>query len=556
MKDDAMAVGPRADRLEQSECAGNVRADEITWSVDAAVDVTFGREVHDEIRTRALEQIVDGGTVGDVHPFERVVRTPADVVEIAQIGSVCQDVDVDEADLRKTGHQQIEKVRTDEAGSACDDYVHHEEVRAGRKNAPYSNIGRRGPFCTPTPADYPAVNVLFLTHRLPYAPNRGDRVRAFHVLRMLAGKADVEVVSLAHDAEEAAHGADLAHLASSVRVVRVARYRNLVRAAFALPTARPLTHVMLDAPTLVPTLEAAVSQRRPDVVLAYCSGMARLAMAPPLAGVPFVLDMVDVDSAKWRDLSRVASRPLSWIYRREASCLRTFEARATRAAVRSLVVTDREREELLSIVPGGSVTVVPNGVDVDGLQPTAPPARDARVVFCGVLNYAPNEEAARLLGRDIWPLVRRRRPDATLTLVGSSPTATVRALASRELGIEVTGAVPDVRPYLWSAAVAAAPLVTARGIQNKVLEAVAAGLPTVVTPNIMDSLPLTLRPACVSATGAAGLADAIVALLDMSPADRRATASRADVGGLAWERQLAPLADILQEAAATRPQPR
>jgi sugar transferase (PEP-CTERM/EpsH1 system associated) len=397
------------------------------------------------------------------------------------------------------------------------------------------------------------VNVLFLTHRLPYAPNRGDRVRAFHILRTLAGRADVEVVSLVHDDEEAAHGSDLAHLASSLRIVRVARRRNLVRAALALPTHRPLTHVMLDAPALQPTLEAAVAQRRPDVVLAYCSGMARLALAPPLTSVPFVLDMVDVDSAKWRELSRVASIPLSWVYRREASCLRQFEARATRAAVRSLVVTDREREELLSIAPGAPVTVVPNGVDVESLRPTAPPATDARVVFCGVMNYAPNEEAARLLGRDIWPLVRRRRPDATLTLVGSSPTAQVQALASRDLGIEVTGAVPDVRPYLWSAAVAAAPIVTARGIQNKVLEAVAAGLPTVVTPNIMDSLPATLRPACVSASGAASLADAIVALLDMPPAERRATALRADVAGLAWERQLAPLADILQEAAATRP---
>jgi sugar transferase (PEP-CTERM/EpsH1 system associated) len=394
------------------------------------------------------------------------------------------------------------------------------------------------------------VKVLFLTHRLPYAPNRGDRVRAFHILRILAGRADVEIVSLAHDAEEASHGKDLAGLASSLHVVRVAKRRNLLRAGLALPTSRPLTHVMLDAPALLPTLANAVSRRQPDVVLAYCSGMARLAMAPPLAGVPFVLDMVDVDSAKWLALSHVSHVPLAWVYRREATRLRQFEARAARAAVRSLVVTEREREELLSIAPGAPVTVVPNGVDVAGLKPTTPPGRDARVVFCGVMNYAPNEEAARLLARDIWPRVRQHRPDATLTIVGSSPTAQVQALASPSLGIEITGAVPDVRPYLWSAAVAAAPIVTARGIQNKVLEAVAAGLPTVVTPNIMDSLPVSLRPACVSAADAPALAAAIVTLLDLSPTDRRAMAARADVESLAWERQLAPMIDILQQAAA------
>jgi glycosyltransferase involved in cell wall biosynthesis len=139
-----------------------------------------------------------------------------------------------------------------------------------------------------------------------------------------------------------------------------------------------------------------------------------------------------------------------------------------------------------------------------------------------------------------------------LTIVGSHPTRAIRALASERDGIRVTGAVPDVRPYLWRAAVAVAPILTARGIQNKVLEAVAAGLPTVVTPNIMSSLPATIADACVAAETTDALANAIVGLLDQSPEQRRAIAARAHVDTLTWERQLANVPAILAEAAGRR----
>jgi len=187
-------------------------------------------------------------------------------------------------------------------------------------------------------------------------------------------------------------------------------------------------------------------------------------------------------------------------------------------------------------------------VDVDGLRPPRGPSAAPGVVFCGVMNYAPNEQAAMLLAREIWPIVRQRRPDATLTLVGSSPTRAVMALADPARGIVVTGAVPDVRPYLWDSAIAAAPIVTARGIQNKVLEAVAARLPTVVTPNIMASLPEAVASACVAAEGAPALADAIIALLNCSPGERRTIAERAHVDELSWQQQLGPISGLLREA--------
>jgi sugar transferase (PEP-CTERM/EpsH1 system associated) len=397
------------------------------------------------------------------------------------------------------------------------------------------------------------VRVLFLTHRLPYAPNRGDRVRAYHLLQQLRRWAEVDLVSLVHDDEEASHAGEI-RAAASVTIVRVPRLRNLARSLLALPTNRPLTHTLLDASGLDETVGRVVRERSPSVVLAYCSGMARLALQPMLRPLPLVLDLVDVDSAKWAALAAASSWPRSWVYRREARTLARFENEAARHAVSTLVVTEKERGTLARIARGARIEVVQNGVDAQSLRPQATPSVTPTVVFCGVMNYAPNEQGALWLGRNVWPLVRQKRADARLEIVGSDPSHQVRDLAVRDGTITVTGRVPDVRPHLWAAAVGAAPLFTARGIQNKVLEAVAAGLPTVVTPVVREGLPDEVAAACVTADGASAFADAIVALLAMSPDERRAQALRADLAALSWERRLAPLHGILTDAhlAVTR----
>jgi sugar transferase (PEP-CTERM/EpsH1 system associated) len=283
------------------------------------------------------------------------------------------------------------------------------------------------------------------------------------------------------------------------------------------------------------------------VVLAYCSGMARLALDPPLDGVPFGLDMVDVDSAKWAALTSTSSFPRSWIYRREANLLGAFEGRAATRAVATMVVTEPERDTLRRLAPRARIEVIGNGVDVASLAPAGPPSELPVVVFCGVMNYAPNVEGARWLAREVWPIVRRARPDARLQIVGADPLDSVRALAGVE-GVEVTGSVPDVRPYLWNAAVSAAPLLTARGVQNKVLEALAAGLPVVVTPVVAEGLPEVVRPACPAGPTAERFAQEVLRLLALPGAARRARATAVDLSPLGWDRRLEPVLGLLDEA--------
>lgn len=393
------------------------------------------------------------------------------------------------------------------------------------------------------------MRVWFLTHRLPFAPNRGDRIRAFHMLRFLQRRAEVHLLSLVHDREEAGAAAQMQESAASVVTAHVPAWRNRARAAVRLPTGAPLTHLLLDAPELAPKLERLRATHPPDVVLAYCSGMAPYAMSPALAGVPFVLDMVDVDSQKWQQLGRTGRWPHRLIYRREGVLLERFERRAIDAAFATLAVNRKEAAALHRLDPRARVMTVENGIALETFAPTGPPSTERAVVFCGVLDYAPNEEAAVRLARDIWPRVRARCADARLYLVGANPTARVRSASAADASIEVTGTVPDVRPYLWKSAVSAAPIHVARGLQNKVLEALAAGLPAVVSPAVAEGLPPGVMPAVTTADTDEAMAAAICELMMQTPDERRARAGSADLGALSWDRQLQPLFTVLQQAS-------
>jgi glycosyltransferase involved in cell wall biosynthesis len=165
-----------------------------------------------------------------------------------------------------------------------------------------------------------------------------------------------------------------------------------------------------------------------------------------------------------------------------------------------------------------------------------------------VMNYRPNEEGALWLAREVWPLVRDRRPSARLRLVGAHPTRRLLRIPSTDQNISVSGAVADVRPFLWQAALAVAPLHLSRGIQNKVLEAVAAGLPTVVTSAVAAGLPVEIRNALWIADDPTTFADAIVDGLELPPAARRARATATNIEALSWESRLAPLIGILSAA--------
>jgi sugar transferase (PEP-CTERM/EpsH1 system associated) len=395
------------------------------------------------------------------------------------------------------------------------------------------------------------VSVLFLTHRLPYAPNRGDRIRTFYILRTLATRWPVHVLSLVHDDEEASHIHDLDGLAASVTAVRVPWLSNHLQALKTLLTdpSTPLTVVLLDSPTLRATLHQTIHRLKPQVLLASSSGMGALALEGTAASVPLVVDLIDADSEKWAALAKSRTW-LAPIYGREARALRTIESKVIAHSFGSCVVNEREREALLQH-GAEKVHVVPLGVDVDDLHPREAPSPSRTVIFSGVMNYRPNVDAALWLLEEIWPQVLEAVPDARLQIVGARPTRTLRSRAALSRHTLVTGAVEDVRPYLWSGSVSVAPLRFARGLQTKVLQAVAAGLPTVITPVVAAGLPAAVLPACRTAETAQDFARAVISLLQLTPGARRALASNADLSTLRFETLLQPLIRLIDHAISS-----
>ena len=394
------------------------------------------------------------------------------------------------------------------------------------------------------------MRVLFLTHRLPYAPNRGDRLRAYHILQWLHDRAAVELVSLVHDDEEAGHvdevrafvsrrhhaasacdskssagDCDPGHgVAAHSYVARCAWHRGRAHGDRQRPPARRRVCVWLRHGTV-------------------CVGRR------PCPSIPLILDLVDVDSRKWLDLAATARAPLSWIYKREARTLGAFEARAATSAAATLVVNEREAEIARQLAPDANVHVVANGVELERLRPPAEPSEQNRVVFCGVMNYAPNDQGMRWFINEVWPIVRTHRSGATLAVVGADPGRSLQTLCARDHTIELTGRVPDVRPWLWESAVAIAPLHVARGVQNKALEAIACGLPIVITSAVAAGLPRGLEPALTVADTAPQFARSVIELLELPAATRRARAVAADLGELKWSRTLQPLEPLLRDAA-------
>ena len=397
------------------------------------------------------------------------------------------------------------------------------------------------------------MRLLVLTHRLPYAPNRGDRLRLYHLLKFLRPRAEVELVSLVHDCDEAREATGMQALAERVTALPVPWLGNRVRGAISLSGEKPLTHSLLDAPGFSGVLNRIVADRRPDVVLAYCSGMARWGLEPPLVGIPLIIDFVDMDSQKWRELAASSRAPLSWIYRREARTLGAFESIAAKQATACLVVNQREADIARRLAPTAKVHVITNGVEIERLQPPGPPHPGSRVVFCGVMDYAPNHDAMMWFVRDVWPTVLAECAGATLAIVGSNPQRALLALCARFPSITVTGQVEDVRPWLWESALSVAPLHIARGLQNKVLEAIAAGLPVITTSAVAAGLPLQAGPATFVADLPKSFADYTLELLGRPASERRRLAQSANLHELSWDRTLDQVWSVVKGASIQKP---
>jgi sugar transferase (PEP-CTERM/EpsH1 system associated) len=323
------------------------------------------------------------------------------------------------------------------------------------------------------------MNILYAVQRIPYPPNRGDKIAAYHAIRYLARRHTVTVATLADSDQELEHARVLESQGFQMEVVLRRPLAARARIARALISGEPLSIAHYRSPELVHRVIKRVRQTRYDAAVAFSSSMGQY--VPQHLGLPLVADFVDMDSRKW-DLYGAASRwPRSWIYATEAGRLLEYERALARRAYCTLVRTDLERDDCVRLIPGARFEVLRNGVDLEYFTADGIGGSSRQIVFTGMMDYFPNIQAVTYFCEQIFPLIRNAVPDATFVIVGARPTRGVRAL-SHLPGVTVTGQVPDVRPHLRCSAVAVAPLLMARGVQNKVLEAMAIGLPVVATP--------------------------------------------------------------------------
>lgn len=322
------------------------------------------------------------------------------------------------------------------------------------------------------------MRILFLAQRVPYPPDRGDKISTYHELRHLARVHEVAVACLADGDEDMTNIAGLKSLATSVDAVAVRSVRAWSRALAALGGRVPFTVAYFNERRLHEQVAKRMRREHFDVILVYSSGMAQF--VEPYSDVPRIMQFADLDSLKWRQYADNSSIPRSWIFRREFHRLLEYERNLARTFTHSLVCTPRELEDLERLIPGTAASCVSNGVDLEVFRPQSLEKIPGEMVFTGVMDYYPNIEGIVWFCRDVLPLICRELPGVTLTICGARPDARVKALA-RIPGVTVTGRVPDVRPYLARASVAVVPLRIARGIQNKLLEAMAMGLPAVAS---------------------------------------------------------------------------
>ena len=370
-------------------------------------------------------------------------------------------------------------------------------------------------------------DLLFIAHRIPYPPDKGDKIRSYHMLRYLTERYRVTVACMIDDP------ADECHVAALERMVHQVFYQvrpplaMKVRALGALLTGQPCTLPCFYSKGLQGDIDGFLDRQPVQATLCFCSSAAdyvfRSRHWSALRQSVLLADLVDVDSEKWREYAATRRGLMAWLYRREARLLLPFEQRIVAEFDRSFLTSEEEKAVLGRYGSVEKVEALSNGVDLDFFSPpkVTPPAPlpAARLVFSGAMDYWPNVEGALWFAREVFPTVRKAFPEAVFCIAGRNPTDAVLELKKLP-GVEVTGTVPDMRAHLAGATLCVVPLMIARGIQNKVLEGMAMAKPVVATSGAATGIKAVVGEDLIVADGAAEMAQAVIDLLG-DPARQR-----------------------------------
>ncbi len=464
------------------------------------------------------------------------------------------------------------------------------------------------------------MHLLFLAHRIPYPPNKGDKIRSFHQIKYLAEKGwTIHLCALADDPEDLRYADELKKYCRTVTILPLQPWRAKLRGLLSLAAGRSLSIGYFYDRRLQRAVGSILTQHPISAVLCFSSPMAEYVIkagklggweagkpeqtqsgassqleneaasfstdngprtsdhclpsrhasdsdtlsTSELSSFPasqppslYIVDLVDVDSEKWKAYAVQKRPPASWLYGLEGKRLAAYEDAVVARFDASLLVTEAECAILRKRSPQANrVHALGNGVDLDYFRPrenasAQPRTKDTYLVFCGLMDYYPNVDAVAWFAREVLPLIRQQEPEVQFRIVGAKPSPVVASLDELP-NVEVVGRVEDVRPYVQQAAVSVAPLRVARGVQNKVLEAMAMGKPVVATSQACEGIPAEPGQEILVADEAQDFAKAVLHLLHDEPLRREiGTHARAYVErNHSWEKNLDALHAMLLSAS-------
>jgi sugar transferase (PEP-CTERM/EpsH1 system associated) len=380
---------------------------------------------------------------------------------------------------------------------------------------------------------------------MPYPPDKGDRIRAFHLIKYLARRCSLYVAALADEPISPDRVRPLRALCARVQVVQLPPVWRWVRALGSLALGGTVSEGAFHSAALRRVVRSWAREQRFDGVVISASSMVPYLRMAELRHLPAVVDLVDVDSQKWLKFAAHSRWPRSWVYGTEGRRLQQLEGELPGWTRGVTLVSEAEVKLLQQYCVPGTVQAVRNGVDLEYFTPQA---RDVEpsCVFTGALNYMPNVDGICWFCREVWPSLHRRRPDAKVYVVGHKPSSAVRQLAAIP-GVQVVGPVPDVRPYLARSAVAIVPLRVAQGVQNKALEAMAMGKAVVTSTQVLGGLHAKPGKHLLAASAVEEWVEHVLRLFDQTELRQQlGKAGRQFVEQQhQWDRNLAPIGDLL-----------
>ena len=336
------------------------------------------------------------------------------------------------------------------------------------------------------------MNILFLAHRIPYPADKGDKIRSFNEIKYLSKNHDIYLGTILDQESDKSYIVELEKYCKEIYAVHFDKKLKLLKNLF---TDKPFSISNFYDISLQDYVNATLREKKIEAVICFCSSMAEYVLRNTqliengFAGTTLIMDYVDLDSDKWLQYATYTSFPLSLIYNTEHRRLFKYEMKINQSFHHSIFISQREVEVFKKLYPEArNIHVIPNGVDYEYFSPYQSDINQQPILlFTGVMDYFANEDGVRWFCKKIFPKIKREIPRVQFYIVGNRPTNLIWNLSEID-GVTVTGYVHDIRQYYWKADVCVIPLRIARGLQNKVLEAMATGNSVVATSNASDGV--------------------------------------------------------------------